>query len=280
MSANIPALLRKHVYNRAGGVCEYRLMPEFAGWATHEMDHVVPQKHGGATEFGNLAISCVLCNKHEGSDIASIDPETGNLFPFFGSRFLWAESFFQDTNEFAVEASSVGGGGGLQPLAKVFGNVFYGHGWHVASCFDGCESVPARLLFRFFSTRFFRCRVCFVAEVPLGRICRKKVKGAALDGTPERPGIRSHAGAWERDESMSRKSGYQHPCGREESLLFLYDRLFVGKKSDVAQHGICGSLCGYSHKLFLFAVGELSFRDTRPILKDIYSVALSPKFPE
>jgi 5-methylcytosine-specific restriction endonuclease McrA len=66
----VPAGLRKQVYVRANGRCEYCLIPEMAGLASHEMDHIIAEKHGGSTEFNNLALSCVLCNKYKGSDIA------------------------------------------------------------------------------------------------------------------------------------------------------------------------------------------------------------------
>jgi len=51
------------VYQRAGGCCEYCLIPEAVAFANHEIDHIIAQKHGGPTEADNLALSCVLCNK-------------------------------------------------------------------------------------------------------------------------------------------------------------------------------------------------------------------------
>lgn len=76
MSTYIPSALRKLVYGRANGCCEYCFFPEIATLASHEVDHIIAEKHGGLTEADNLALSCVLCNKHKGSDLASIDPET------------------------------------------------------------------------------------------------------------------------------------------------------------------------------------------------------------
>jgi hypothetical protein len=46
----------------------------------------VAEKHGGQTVEDNLALSCVLCNQHKGSDLASIDPVTGQLTPLFHPR--------------------------------------------------------------------------------------------------------------------------------------------------------------------------------------------------
>jgi len=54
--------------------------------APHEVDHVIAEKHGGLTEPDNLALSCTLCNKHKGSDLTSIDPETGDIVPLYHPR--------------------------------------------------------------------------------------------------------------------------------------------------------------------------------------------------
>ena len=69
--------LRRRVYGRAGGRCEYCLMPESLTLGPHEVDHIVAQKHGGQATVDNLALSCTCCNKHKGSDLSSIDPSTG-----------------------------------------------------------------------------------------------------------------------------------------------------------------------------------------------------------
>lgn len=82
----IPSALRQLVSDRAQGCCEYCLMPEEASFATHEIDHIVAEKHGGLTEADNLALSCTLCNKHKGTDLTSIDPETGKIVPLYHPR--------------------------------------------------------------------------------------------------------------------------------------------------------------------------------------------------
>ncbi|GAK58815.1 HNH endonuclease [Candidatus Vecturithrix granuli] len=63
MSVYISAELRRVVHKRAEGRCEYCLMPEFATFAAHEIDHIIAQKHGGQTTLENLALACILCNK-------------------------------------------------------------------------------------------------------------------------------------------------------------------------------------------------------------------------
>ncbi len=90
----IPSALRQLVYERANGCCEYCLISEDVSFAKHEIDHVMAEKHGGLTVQENLALSCTICNKHKGSDIASIDNETGEIVPLFNPRRdIWSEHF-------------------------------------------------------------------------------------------------------------------------------------------------------------------------------------------
>lgn len=90
----IPIALQRQVYKRAGGCCEYCLLPDAATFAPHELDHIIAEKHGGLTIAENLSLACTLCNKHKGSDIASIDPETEQLTALFHPRHdLWQEHF-------------------------------------------------------------------------------------------------------------------------------------------------------------------------------------------
>ena len=64
----------------------------------HQMDHVIAVKHGGETVASNLALCCSVCNRFKGSDIASIDSETGELTPLFHPRVdNWGDHFvFRD----------------------------------------------------------------------------------------------------------------------------------------------------------------------------------------
>jgi 5-methylcytosine-specific restriction endonuclease McrA len=90
----IPAGLRRQVEERANSCCEYCLIPSFATFASHEIDHIIAEKHGGRTESDNLALSCTLCNKFKGSDIASIDPNTEKIVALYHPRQnLWHEHF-------------------------------------------------------------------------------------------------------------------------------------------------------------------------------------------
>ncbi len=97
MSDNASAALRELVRHRAGGRCEYCLLHEEDGFFPHEIDHVVARKHEGPTRKDNLAWSCFPCNNLKGSDLASIDPETGRVVRLFNPRRQrWSQHFRLD----------------------------------------------------------------------------------------------------------------------------------------------------------------------------------------
>lgn len=101
MSTYISALVRRLVYDRANGCCEYCFIPEVASFGSHEVDHIIGLKHSGATEEGNLALSCTLCNKHKGTDLASINSETGDITPLYHPRRdRWHDHFCLNEAEF------------------------------------------------------------------------------------------------------------------------------------------------------------------------------------
>jgi 5-methylcytosine-specific restriction endonuclease McrA len=71
---SVPERLRRQVQERAQGRCEYCLIHESDMYYPHEPDHVIAEKHGGATSLENLAWACFYCNRFKGSDLASVDP--------------------------------------------------------------------------------------------------------------------------------------------------------------------------------------------------------------
>lgn len=90
----VSSALRRQVYERVGGACEYCQMPEAMAFSPHQIDHIIAQKHGGTTQADNLALACALCNKHKGSDIASIDPEIDEIIALYHPRKQrWVEHF-------------------------------------------------------------------------------------------------------------------------------------------------------------------------------------------
>jgi hypothetical protein len=95
--ARVSATLRQLVSMRAGMRCEYCLYPEAAAFFGFEVEHIVAEKHGGATVEDNLALACPYCNRFKGTDLGSLDPVTGLLTPFYTPRRQrWADHFQLD----------------------------------------------------------------------------------------------------------------------------------------------------------------------------------------
>jgi hypothetical protein len=90
----LPASLRAAVEERAGGRCEYCRVPDGAVMWPHEADHIIAEQHGGKTDLENLALACFHCNRHKGPNVASVDPQTGQVVRLFNPRaHRWAEHF-------------------------------------------------------------------------------------------------------------------------------------------------------------------------------------------
>jgi hypothetical protein len=98
MTTRPTAELRRRVVDRAGNCCEYCLHPQELAASSHQVDHVIAEKHGGQTALDNLALSCTVCNRRKGSDIASVDSEMGNLIPLLNPRTQsWPDHFRLDS---------------------------------------------------------------------------------------------------------------------------------------------------------------------------------------
>lgn len=83
-------------------------MPESAVFGSHEVDHVIAEKHGGLTQAENLALSCTICNKHKGTDIASVAPETDEIVRLYHPRRdRWSHHFQLQSGEI-VPLTSIG----------------------------------------------------------------------------------------------------------------------------------------------------------------------------
>lgn len=97
MSSYIPAELRQTVRDRANACCEYCLLHENYAFFTHEIDHIISEKHRGTTVEDNLCLSCFTCNRFKGSDIGSIDIEADTYTRIYNPRKdTWSEHFRLD----------------------------------------------------------------------------------------------------------------------------------------------------------------------------------------
>jgi 5-methylcytosine-specific restriction endonuclease McrA len=94
VSAQVSRALRRLVHDRAGGCCEYCLISEQDSPFDHQVDHVIPRKHGGRTGADNLALACIEDNRRKGSDLSAIDPDSGAVVSLFDPRRqTWTEHF-------------------------------------------------------------------------------------------------------------------------------------------------------------------------------------------
>ena len=91
----ITVALRREVVNRSGGCCEYCRVHQRNRMFPYEIDHIIAEKHGGATVSENLCLSCYLCNGFKGSDIGSVDwVGSGTITFLFNPRQeVWTEHF-------------------------------------------------------------------------------------------------------------------------------------------------------------------------------------------
>ena len=86
------AELRRLVFARARGCCEYCGSP--ARYTTHSfaLEHIIPKHRGGKTVPENLALSCQGCNNHKHIKVKARDPVTRQLVALFHPRqHRWAE---------------------------------------------------------------------------------------------------------------------------------------------------------------------------------------------
>ena len=94
MPTDIANVLRAEVARRADHRCEYCLIREEDTGFPHQIDHIVSRKHGGSSSADNLALACIVCNRHKGSDVASIDARTGKVVRLFHPRRdRWLDHF-------------------------------------------------------------------------------------------------------------------------------------------------------------------------------------------
>lgn len=94
---HVSAELRRQIISRAGNCCEYCRLSQENNTFSFQIDHVIAEKHDGETTLDNLSLSCPYCNRFKGSDIASIDRETGQLTFFYNPRTQnWGDHFRLD----------------------------------------------------------------------------------------------------------------------------------------------------------------------------------------
>lgn len=91
----IGARMRAQVRERAQNACEYcHLHQDDSPLAALHIEHVVPKIHGGTDDPDNLALACIDCNLHKGTNLTGIDPQTNEVTELFHPRrHNWGDHF-------------------------------------------------------------------------------------------------------------------------------------------------------------------------------------------
>jgi len=104
----IPENLREEVRERARHQCEYCLLHERDSIYSHEVDHIIAEKHRGVTLSSNLCYACLDCNRNKGSDFGSFDPETDDVVLLYHPRHdTWTDHFELDGAKIVAGQQSV-----------------------------------------------------------------------------------------------------------------------------------------------------------------------------
>jgi len=110
----VTAELRRVVFARARGCCEYCQSQARFGTQSFAAEHIIPRFAGGKTTEDNLALSCLGCNSHKHTKTRALDPETGHEVSLFHPRrqiwldhFAWSDDFTQVVGQTPVGRASV-----------------------------------------------------------------------------------------------------------------------------------------------------------------------------
>lgn len=83
----ITARSRTKVREHARNVCEYcHLHQDDSPLAALHIEHIIPKIHGGTDDLDNLALACIDCNLHKGTNLTGIDPQSSQVTELFHPR--------------------------------------------------------------------------------------------------------------------------------------------------------------------------------------------------
>ncbi len=90
----IAAALRRLVFQRSKGYCEYCRSPGRFALGSMEIEHTMPLSRGGRTVGKNLALACRGCNQNKGSQIEGIDSVSLESVQLYNPREMgWDDHF-------------------------------------------------------------------------------------------------------------------------------------------------------------------------------------------
>lgn len=100
---------KARVRERAGNRCEYcKLHQEDSPLAALHVEHILPRFHGGGDDLDNLALACIDCNLHKGTNLTGIDPQTNKVTELFHPRRQRWEDHFAWRGIYVVGKTAVG----------------------------------------------------------------------------------------------------------------------------------------------------------------------------
>ncbi len=91
----LPESVRKMVFSRAQGACEYcGMRQEWEPFHSYHVEHIIARQHRGTDDPSNLALACHHCNLFKGPNLTNRDPDGDALVSLFHPRqHVWEEHF-------------------------------------------------------------------------------------------------------------------------------------------------------------------------------------------
>ena len=76
-------------------------------WAALHVEHIIPKIHGGTDDLDNLALACIE-HLHKGTNLAGIDPQTGELTKLFHPRQQSLDEHFEIQRIYLIGKTAIG----------------------------------------------------------------------------------------------------------------------------------------------------------------------------
>jgi len=93
----ISPAIRRQVFERANGICEYCKNQGGYSTAPFSVEHILALSKQGSNDLENLALSCPACNAHKYNKQDALDPLTRKIVSLFHPRTqVWEEHFTWD----------------------------------------------------------------------------------------------------------------------------------------------------------------------------------------
>ena len=90
----ISPTIRKIVFERANGYCEYCQCPSDFSTEPFSIEHIIPKSKNGTDSPDNLALACIGCNIYKSNKITFLDTVTQDYFPLYNPRInVWNDHF-------------------------------------------------------------------------------------------------------------------------------------------------------------------------------------------